>query len=68
MTEKNLVPLHVEVKFGAGVPYEAQCQALLSFEKTLCSLTGLPVEVFKESRGDDSKLRAAMTPEQRNRL
>lgn len=59
---------HVEVKFGADVPVDAQAVALLAFEKDLRALSGVRVEVFKQARGDDSKLRALMTPEQRAKL
>jgi hypothetical protein len=59
---------HVIVKFGARIPSGAQGKALLALEKHLRELCGLRVEVFKETKGDDSKLRSAMTPEQRARL
>lgn len=67
---KPLDPLHVEVKFGSGVPYDVRSAALLAFEKMLRDLTNdeLWIEVFQESRGDDSRLRALMTPEQRAKL
>lgn len=61
-------PLHVVVQFGNGVPSDIQAVALLAFEKKLRELSGLRVEVFKEQRGDDSKLRNAMTPQQRAKL
>lgn len=41
---------------------------MLAMEKHLRELTSAPVEVFKETMGDDSKLRRAMTPEQRAKL
>ena len=59
---------HVIVKFGKAVPYDVQCALQLKWEKELRESTGVRIEVFTEARGDDSKLRAAMTPEQRNRL
>lgn len=67
---KPLDPLHVEVRFGTGIPGHIQGAAMLAFENTLREMTGdkLWIEVFKEAKGDDSKLRAAMTPEQRARL
>jgi len=40
---------------------------MLDLEKALRA-RGLPAEVFKDSMGDDSKLRRAMTPEQRAKL
>lgn len=63
-----LNPLHVEVRFGNGIPSAAQGPALLAFENKLRELTGLWVEVFKEAKGDDSKLRVMMTPDERARL
>ena len=66
---KNNVDLHVIVHFGKGVPIDVQGVALLDFERKLRTLMdGAIVEVFKETKGDDSRLRALMTPEQRNRL
>ncbi len=66
---KNNTDLHVEVKFGKGVPIPVQGVALLDFERKLRSLMdGALVEVFKETKADDSKLRAMMTPAQRERL
>lgn len=62
-------PLYVTVKFGEAVPGDAQGVALLAFEKHLRELCpGKWIEVFKDHMGDDSKLRAAMTPEQRAKL
>ena len=60
--------LHVTVKFGKGIPVQAHGEALLAFEKHLRALSGVRVEVFGIGRGDDSKLRAAMTVEQRAKL
>ncbi len=67
--------LHVVVKFGKGIPPGVQGTALLEFEKIIRRIdraqNGLPgkwIEVFKEAKGDDSRLRAAMTKEQRERL
>lgn len=62
--------LHVVVKFGAGIPAAIQGPALLALERHLRALSGnkLWIEVFKEAKGDDSKLRALMTPEQRAKL
>ena len=65
----DLPDLHVLVKFGKGIPGDAQGAAMLAFEKELRRRSpGLWVEVFKEAKGDDSKLRAAMTKEERMRL
>ncbi len=60
--------LHALIRFGADVPVAARNAAMLDFERTLRRLTGLRIEVFQEKRGDDSKPRAAMTPEQRAKL
>jgi hypothetical protein len=61
-------PLHVIVKFGDEVPGDVQGPALLDLERNLRRLTGKWVEVFKDIKGDDSKLRSSMTPDQRARL
>ena len=62
--------LHVVVQFGGDIPASVQGRALLAFEKMLRDMTdrALWIEVFKEAKGDDSKLRAMMTDEQRVRL
>jgi hypothetical protein len=64
----DLPRYHAMVQFGAGIPSDAQGKAMLAFEKHLRELTGAPCEVFKETMGDDSKLRRAMTAEQRAKL
>ncbi len=66
----ELAPLHVVVRFGSDVPNRVQPAALMTFEKKLRELTNneLYIEVFKELKGDDSKLRSRMTPEQRAKL
>lgn len=62
-------PLHVIVKFGSDIPGEVQGHALLEFERALRrAMPGKWVEVFKDNKGDDSKLRMAMTQEQRAKL
>jgi hypothetical protein len=68
MPVENLPDLHVLVKFGKGIPVDAQSVALLAFEKHIREISGQRAEVFKETRGDDSKLRAFLTPEQRMKL
>lgn len=62
--------LHVIVKFGGRIPYDVQARGLLAFERILRDLSEprLWIEVFKETKGDDSKLRVLMTPEQRKSL
>ena len=62
-------PRHVIVHFGSEVRASAQGPALLSLERELRRLCpGKWIEVFKESKGDDSKLRNMMTPEERAKL
>ena len=65
---RDLPAFHVEVKFGAGIPGDAQGRAMLAFERMLRELTAAPVEVFKETMKDDSKLRNMMTAEERAKL
>lgn len=65
--------LHVVVQFGKGIPAEVQGPAMLAFEQQLRRYSAmycdeLWIEVFKEAKGDDSKLRANMTKEQRAAL
>jgi hypothetical protein len=64
----ELLPLHVQVRFGDDIPADARNKAMLEFERLLRRLTGLRIETFQERRGDDSKLRNAMTTEQRAKL
>jgi hypothetical protein len=59
---------HIIIKFGQAIPYDIQCRSMLMWEKQLRAETGIRVEVFGHTRGDDSKLRALMTPEQRGKL
>lgn len=62
-------PLHVVVRFGSDVPSDVQGSAMLQFERDLRGrMPGKWVEVFKENKGDDSKLRMLMTKDQRDRL
>lgn len=65
---QQLDSYHVLVQFGAGVSPDAQGIAMLAMERYLRELTGSPVEVFKDTMGDDSKLRRAMSAEQRAKL
>jgi hypothetical protein len=66
----EIPPLHVIVKFGKDVPGAIQGAALLAFERKLREMAEhkLWIEVFKETKGDDQKLRVEMTPEQRKSL
>ena len=62
-------PLHVVVRFGSDIPGAMQGPALLEFERVLRKL--MPnkwIEVFKDVKGDDSKLRNSMTAAQRAKL
>lgn len=61
-------PLHVQVSFGSEISVDARNKALLEFERILRQISGQRIEVFQERRGDDSRLRAAMTAQQRARL
>ena len=62
-------PLHVVVYFGSEVPDDVQGAAMLQFERDLrARMPGKWVEVFKENKGDDSKLRMQMTKEERGKL
>lgn len=58
---------HVIVQFGKGIPSDAQGTVMLAMEKALREM-GVPAEVFKETKPDDSKLRNKMTPLERSRL
>jgi len=65
----EIEPLHVVVKFGNDISGDVQAKALFEFEKMLRVLSGGQwIEVFKEIKGDDSKLRNLMTPAQRAQL
>lgn len=58
----------VRVALPDEIPHHLQGQALMAFERHLRVLTGMDVQVFKDKMKDDSKLRMAMTPEERNRI
>lgn len=60
--------LHVEIKWGEGVPNTVRGRAMLALERHLREMTGLWIEVFNETRPDDSRLRVMMTEEERARL
>lgn len=59
---------HVVVRFGAGVALDHQGIAMLAMEKHLREIGAGPCEVFKDTQEDDSRLRRAMTDEQRAKL
>ena len=58
----------VKVHFPEGIPLNAQGHTLLAFERHLRSLVELDVRVVKDLKGDDSRLRVMMTPQQREKL
>ena len=62
-------PNEVMVQFGSGIPADIQARAMLAFERNMREWSGnYEIDVFKEAKGDDSRLRAMMTPEQRSKL
>lgn len=60
--------LQVVVKFPPEIALGIQGPFLLSAEKSLRDSTGLDVRVVKDLMGDDSKLRARMTIQMRQKL
>jgi hypothetical protein len=58
----------VVIQFGANISGDVQAKAMMQFEKWLRTLTSQDIEVFKEVMGDDSKLRAKMSDQQRAKL
>ena len=64
----TLPPMHVEVKFGAGVSADAQGRLMLAWERLAREQMGVPVELYKSTRPDDLARRRDMTEEQRKRL
>lgn len=56
------------MRFGPKIGGPLQAKLMFDLEKHLRESTGLPIEVFKETMADDSKLRRLMTPEQRAKL
>lgn len=60
---------HVIVQFGKSIPADVQARAMMAFERNLREWSGnYEIDVFREAKGDDSKLRAKMTVEQRAKL
>ncbi len=64
----TLPAMHVEVKFGAGVGSLDQGRLMLAWERLAREQMGVPVELYKASRGDDLVRRRTMTDEDRKRL
>jgi hypothetical protein len=58
---------HVLVQFGSDIPGDAQAKVMFDMELSL-QMMGYDVRVFKETMGDDSKLRTLMTREEREKL
>ncbi len=56
------------MSFGAGIKGQLQAKLMFDLEKHLRETTELPIEVFKKTMDDDSKLRRMMTPEERKRI
>lgn len=56
------------MKFGRGIHGTLQAKLMFDLEKHLRETSGLPIEVFKETMADDSKLRRLMTTEERAKL
>ena len=65
MANKNY---EIIMKFGPAIKGSLQAKLMFDLEKHLRETTGLPIEVFKETMADDSKLRAKMTPEERAKI
>ena len=57
----------VVVKFGSGIPADAQGVCMMAMEKWLREHE-IPAIVVKATMADDSKLRRTMTPLERSRL
>ncbi len=68
MSGPKLESHHVLIQFGDGIGPDAQGRAMLALERFLRTLTDEDIRVFKSSMDDDSKLRRAMTAEQRAKL
>jgi hypothetical protein len=68
MSELKSKDYEIYVRFGPAFTNAQQGQIMLEMEKWLRATYSLPLEVYKDTMGDDSKLRARMTPEQRNKL
>lgn len=62
-----LPPFQVELRFGTAIPSAMQGVVMLAMEKYLRE-QGIPAEVFKQTKADDSKLRRNMTDEERAKL
>lgn len=60
--------MNVYVELPDAMPLEVQGPALLAFEKHLRELSQQDVRVYKQKMADDSKLRMAMTSDERNRI
>ena len=65
----DLGPYHVVITFGGGfrVHPDVQGASMLELEKYLRE-RGIPAEVYKATKADDSKVRLLMTEEKRAKL
>lgn len=64
-----LKPNEIRMQFGTGIPGQLQGEIMLALETRIrAAHPELDALVFKETMGDDSKLRVQMTPEERARL
>lgn len=64
MDERN----NITVNFGIGFDGYDVGPLLLEFERMARRMTGKRAEVFRERKGDDSKLRVLMTADERAKL
>lgn len=64
----ELPRFHALVRFGAGIPAEAQGPAMLAFMKRLRELGAIQAEVLKDTMPDDIKRRSLMTVAERDKL
>lgn len=58
----------ITMKFGAAFSGVDLGPLLLEVERLARRMTSVRAEVFLERKGDDSKLRVMMTPEERKKL
>ena len=66
MTDKSY---YITVRFdGDGLAIDERNALLMAWERLARERTGKDVRVYMHRMGDDSKLRVAMTPEQRAKL
>ena len=59
---------NITVEFGSGFAACDKGPFLLEVERLARRMLGVRAEVFMNRKGDDSKLRVMMTPEERKKL